>query len=162
MRYDFHSHTHFSDGVLSPEQLVDRAEKMELDLLAISDHDSISGIKQARAYIKANKLKLRLVDAIELSAQTDFGEIHIVGLGIDVDSSKLLSLIAGQQEKRWQRARAYELKFQKLNIKGVLAELESSCKQVVTRSHIARALVGLGLVKDNNQAFKNILERKVK
>ncbi len=160
VRYDFHSHTHFSDGVLSPEQLVARAEEMEIDLLAISDHDSISGIEQAKAYIIANNLNLNLVNAIEISAQSDFGEIHIVGLNIDIKSSKLLSLIAEQQDKRWQRARAYELKFQKLNIQGVLSELETSCKQVVTRSHIARALVSLGWVKDNNQAFKKYIGKK--
>jgi predicted metal-dependent phosphoesterase TrpH len=160
MHYDFHSHTHYSDGVLSPEQLVMRAEEMGLDLLAISDHDSISGIEQARDYVKANNLKLKLVDAIELSAQSDFGEIHIVGLNIDISSTYLLSLIAEQQDKRWQRARAFEEKFQKINIDGVLSELEISCKQVVTRSHIARALVTLGLVKDNNQAFKKYIGKK--
>ncbi len=160
MRYDFHSHTHYSDGVLSPEQLVVRAEKMGLDLLAISDHDSISGIEQARAYVKSNNFKLKLVDAIELSAQSDFGEIHIVGLNIDINSTHLLSLIAEQQDKRWQRARAFETKFQKINIDGVLSELETNCKQVVTRSHIARALVSLGLVKDNNQAFKKYIGKK--
>ena len=160
MRYDFHSHTHYSDGVLSPEQLVARAEEMEIDLLAISDHDSISGIEEAKAYVKVNNLKLNLVNAIEISAQSDFGEIHIVGLNINIDSPTLLSLISEQQDRRWQRARAYEAKFQKLNIDGVMSQLETSCKQVVTRSHIARALVSLGLVKDNNQAFKKYIGKK--
>ena len=76
MRYDFHCHTHYSDGILSPEQLVARAEELKIDLLAISDHDSISGIEQAKAYMNANNLNLNLVNAIELSAQSDFGEIH--------------------------------------------------------------------------------------
>lgn len=160
MRYDFHSHTHYSDGILSPEQLVARAEEKEVALLAISDHDSISGIEQARAYVKANGLDLKIINAIELSAQSDFGEIHIVGLNIDVNSSGLLSLIAKQQDKRWQRAHAYEAKFQKINIDGVMEELKNSCKQVVTRSHIARALVTLGHVKDNNQAFKKYIGKK--
>jgi len=160
VRYDFHSHTHYSDGVLTPEQLVVRAEEKEIDLLAISDHDSISGIEQARSYVKANDLRLQLVNAIEISAQSDFGEIHIVGLNINIESPTLLSLISEQQDKRWQRARAYESKFQELNIDGVLSQLETSCKQVVTRSHIARALVSLGLVKDNNQAFKKYIGKK--
>lgn len=160
MRYDFHSHTHHSDGILSPEQLVARAEEKEIELLAISDHDSISGIKNARRYVKANNLKLNLVNAIEISAQSDFGEIHIVGLNIDVNDPDLLNLITRQQDKRWQRARAFELKFQKIKIEGVLSELEKSCKQVVTRSHIARALVTLGHVKDNNQAFKKYIGKK--
>ncbi len=159
-RYDFHCHTHFSDGVLSPEQLIDRAENKGVELLAISDHDSVSGIEPARAYLQTSQLKLKLVDAIELSAQSDFGEIHIVGLNIDRNDSNLLSVIELQQRKRWERVKLFEQKFLKLNIHGVLAELQSSCKQVVTRSHVARALVSLGHVKDNNQAFKKYIGKK--
>jgi len=160
IRYDFHSHTHYSDGVLSPEDLVERAEEKGLDLLAISDHDSVSGIAKARAHIKANKLKLSIVDSIELSAQSDFGEIHIVGLNIDTDHTGLLELLDKQQKKRWQRAGIFEEKFQKIGIDGVMEDLKSRCKDVVTRSHIASALVNLGHVKDFNQAFKQFIGKK--
>jgi len=160
MRYDFHAHTHFSDGMLSPEELVERAVEKNVELLAISDHDSISGIPQARDYAKNLKSDIVLLDAIELSAQSDFGEIHIVGLAIDITNCQLLKSIENQQQKRWRRVKVFEQKFQKLGVQGVFEELEKSCKQVVTRSHVARALVKLGYAKDNNQAFKKYIGKK--
>ena len=162
IRYDFHSHTHYSDGALSPEELVERAEEKSLDLLAISDHDSVGGIPQARAHIKANNLNVSIVDSIELSAQSDFGEIHIVGLNIDIDNSNLLQLLEKQQLKRWQRAKIFDEKLQNIGINGVMEDLKSRCKDVVTRSHIASALVNLGHVKDFNQAFKKYIGKKGK
>jgi predicted metal-dependent phosphoesterase TrpH len=160
MRYDFHSHTHFSDGVLSPELLVRRAIERDLDLLAISDHDSVSGIEKALAAIQSHESKLRLVPSIEISAQTDFGEIHIVGLNIDIKDDRLLKLIEEQQRRRWRRAEAFEEQFIKLGVNGVLCYLKEHVVEVVTRTHVARALVELGKVKDNQQAFKKYLGKK--
>jgi len=159
-RYDFHSHTHYSDGVLSPAELVARAEDKGLDLLAISDHDSVSGIPQARTYAKTNGLKLKIVDSIELSAKSDFGEIHIVGLNIDTEHSGLLKMLKKQQDMRWQRAEIFDQKLQKIGVAGVMDDLKTRCKDVVTRSHIASALVHLGYAKDFNQAFKKFIGQK--
>jgi len=160
MRYDFHSHTHYSDGILSPSQLVERAHDKGVELLAISDHDSISGIAEAKKAVSFNGFKLKIVEAIELSAQSDFGAIHIVGLGIDSNHSKLVKLTEQQQQKRWARVEAMEQKFVNLKVEGVLRDLKASCKQVVTRSHVARSLVSLGYAKDNNQAFKKYIGKK--
>jgi len=160
MRYDFHTHTHFSDGVLSPEQLIDRAIENSVEWLAISDHDCVNGIKPARDYVLENQLKINIIDSIELTAQSDFGEIHIVGLNIDPENQSFINLINLQQQKRWERAEVFDMKFQNIGIDGLLNELKRTCKQVVTRSHIARALVSLGHVQDNNQAFKKYIGKK--
>lgn len=160
MRYDFHAHTHYSDGVLSPIQLLERAHSKGVDLLAISDHDSISGIDEAKTWLAASNLPLKILPGIEISAQSDFGEIHIVGLNVEPNHTDLVALTVQQQEIRWLRAEAMETKFKKIGITGVLEALRTSCKQVVTRSHIARALVNLGYVKDNNQAFKKYIGKK--
>lgn len=160
MNYDFHSHTHYSDGLLSPEQLVMRAEENGLELLAISDHDSVSGLCLAKQAVNVQKLNLKVVNAIEFSAQSDFGEIHIVGLNINPENKILLKAVQSQQDKRWKRVALFEEKFKKCNVEGVLAELKASCKEVVTRSHVAKALISLGYVKDNNQAFKKYLGKK--
>ncbi len=162
MRYDFHSHSYYSDGLLSPMELVERGEARGVELLALSDHDSISGLKHAREHIIANNLTIRLVDAVEISAHSDFGEIHIVGLDINANNNKLTQLLERQKDKRWQRAREFELKLQKLQIFGVYDYLQENCKEIVTRSHIARALIHLGHAKDNNQAFKKYLGKKGK
>jgi len=160
MRYDFHAHTHYSDGVLSPSQLVMRAHEKGVELLAVSDHDSISGIEEAKEFVSSKSLSLTVIQAIELSAQSDFGDIHIVGLNIDSNNSDLVALTKQQQQKRWSRVEAMELKFKKLPVEGVLADLTASCKQVVTRSHVARSLIKLGYAKDNNQAFKKYMGKK--
>ena len=160
MRYDFHSHTHYSDGTLSPADLVVRAESKGIELLAISDHDSISGLKEAKQAINQQNLELKLVESIEISAQSDFGEIHIVGLNIDPQNQSFLKLITEQQQKRWVRAEKIADKFDSLGINGIFEQLKSSCVEVVTRSHIARALVDLGFVKDNQQAFKKYIGKK--
>jgi len=160
MRYDFHAHTHYSDGILSPAQLVTRAHGKGVELLAISDHDSISGIAEAKDIVCSEELSLTVIEAIELSAQSDFGEIHIVGLNIDSDNLDLIALTKQQQQKRWSRVEEMELKFKKLNVEGVLVDLRANCKQVVTRSHVARSLIKLGYVKDNNQAFKKYMGKK--
>lgn len=160
MRYDFHSHTHFSDGVLSPSELVERAIEKGVELLAISDHDSVGGIGDAKRTVVSRKADLQIVPAIELSANTEFGEVHVVGLNIDIASRHLLELIDIQQKKRWLRVETFESKFKQLGVNGVLAYLQSNVRQVVTRTHVARALVELGFVKDNQQAFKKYLGKK--
>lgn len=160
MRYDFHSHTHYSDGVLSPADLVMRAENMQIELFAISDHDSVSGLAEAQQAIELGSLNLRLVNAIEISAQSDFGEVHIVGLNIDANNEHLLSAIKKQQASRWVRAAKIADKLSSINVHGVFEFLKENCHEVVTRTHIARALVTLGHVKDNQQAFKKYLGKK--
>lgn len=160
MRYDFHTHTDYSDGVLSPIQLVERAQQKGVDLLAISDHDSISGIEEAKKRVTASRLPLTVISGIEISAQSDFGEIHTVGLNIDLKNTDLIAFTQQQQKIRWSRAEAMEMKFRRIGITGVLENLRACCKQVVTRSHIARSLVTLGYVKDNNQAFKKYIGTK--
>jgi len=161
IRYDFHSHTHFSDGVLSPSELVERARSKNLDWLAISDHDSISGLLYAKQYLKQQCIDdLTLVNAVELSVQTDFGEVHMVGLNIDPHNDALVGLIERQQQKRLKRLAVYDDKFNKLNIFGIEQAVRDLSKQVVTRSHLARALVLMDLVKDNQQAFKKYLGKK--
>jgi len=160
LRYDFHSHTNYSDGILSPEELVELAEEKQLDLLAISDHDSVSGISLAKAHKQKQQLKVNIVDSIELSAQSDFGEIHIVGLNIDIKHPGLLKLLDIQQKKRWQRAEIFDEKLKNLGIEGVMDDLKARCKDVVTRSHIASALLSLGHVSNFDQAFKKYIGKK--
>ncbi len=163
--YDFHSHTHYSDGILSPQELIERAISKNLQLLAISDHDSVTGLLEARAYLsqrnkQSNSQPLNLVNGVELSVQTDFGEVHIVGLNINLGQSELMEIIQSQQLKRRQRLARFEEKFNQLNIYGIEQATLDCCKEVVTRSHLARALVLMQLAKDNQQAFKKYIGKK--
>jgi 3',5'-nucleoside bisphosphate phosphatase len=160
IKYDFHSHTSYSDGVLTPTELVLRAAERQVQMLAISDHDCVSGLSEARRSIESNQLDLQLINSIELSAQSDFGEIHIVGLNIDPTETALVAAINKQQSSRWVRAQKIADKLESLNVLGVFEYLQNNCREVVTRSHIAKSLVELNHVKDMQQAFKKYLGKK--
>lgn len=162
MKFDFHCHSYFSDGLLSPQALLDYALEREIELLALTDHDCVSGLPVMSQYISDNNINIRLINGIEISALTDFGEIHIVGLNIEPSCSRLNQRLDAQMSERWYRAEAIDAKLIKLGVTGVLQELKKNVHQVVTRSHMARALVDLGYVKDLQQAFKKYLGKQGK
>ena len=79
MRVDLHSHSTASDGQLTPSELVRRAVAFEVDLLALTDHDTIAGLAEAQQTIVDEDLALRLLPGIEISCSWDALEIHVVG-----------------------------------------------------------------------------------
>ena len=160
-KFDFHCHSDYSDGGLSPASLIDYACEREIKYLALTDHDSISGLDEARAYIDTIASDLQLISGVEISALSEFGEIHIVGLGIE-ESESLETALAQQRAKRWQRAQEIDAKLQKLAVTGMLDWCRENVKQVVTRTHMSQALVALGYAKDNQQVFKRYLGHKGK
>ncbi len=159
-KYDFHSHTFYSDGALSPSELVLRAVEKQVEWLAISDHDTVSGLEEAQQLIQSNQLNLNLVNSLELSAQSDFGEIHIIGLNIDPSNQRLIQALEQQQKNRWARAEQICKKLEVLKVNGIFDYLQTHCREVVTRSHIARALVDTEQVSNIQQAFKKYLGKK--
>ena len=162
INYDFHSHTHFSDGALSPEDLINRAIERDVNLLAITDHDSVSGLERAESHILEHKLPIKLVEGIELSAGSDFCDIHIVGLGINRCSDKLTELIKKQKLKRWERAKLINEKLKKAGVENILKLIKADNVDVITRSHFAQKLIKEEYAKDNKQVFKRFLGRKGK
>lgn len=162
MKFDFHCHSNISDGKLSPCDLIDYAVDRKVELLALTDHDSIDGLDEAHDYIKNSQLPIKLVNGVEISALTEFGEVHIVGLGVDISNNELNSQLKIQQEKRWDRAREYAEKLAKIGVEGIFETIEKIGCKVVTRSHIARALVELNYAKDMEQAFKRFIGKQGK
>ncbi len=162
MKFDFHCHSNFSDGKLSPYELIDYAIEREIELLALTDHDSVDGLCLAHEYIRNNNLGIKLVDGIEISALTEFGEIHVVGLGIDRKNTQLINRLKLQQEQRWIRAEEYAEKLAKIGVKGIFEHLQQSAIKVVTRSHIANAIIELNYAKDMDQAFKRFIGKQGK
>jgi len=160
MKYDFHCHSDFSDGKLSPLDLVNYALERNIELLALTDHDTISGLKAAQQYITDNHLPIHLLNGIEISALAEYGEIHIVGLGLDRENTHLINRLSQQQEERWTRAKAIDAKLIKCGVEGVYQSLQDNVKQVVTRTHIANSLVQLGFAKDMQQAFKRYIGKQ--
>ena len=153
-RYDLHSHTRFSDGKLSPEQLVDRATNFQLDVLAITDHDTTNALDIANRYIQESGSKLELVNGIEFSTSWQNFEIHIVGLNIDPENSALKALILSQQAARESRAIAMSDKLAKCGFDNMLEQAKSLAGEgSITRAHFAQVLLNQGAVTKMQSAF---------
>ncbi|WP_286267782.1 RNase RNM [Thalassotalea atypica] len=153
-RFDLHSHTNLSDGKLSPKELIDRAENFQLDVLAITDHDTTAALDIANRYISETNKKIELVNGIEFSTSWRNFEIHIVGLNIDPDNESLQSLISNQQNAREQRAIAMGEKLAKCGFDNMLEKAKLLAGEgSITRAHFAQVLLNEGAVPKMQAAF---------
>ncbi|USD66323.1 PHP domain-containing protein [Vibrio sp. SCSIO 43136] len=160
MRIDLHSHTTASDGRFTPEQLVDRALEFDLDVLAITDHDTTAGLAQARAYVAEKQLDLQIISGIEISTVWQNKDIHIVGLNVDVNSAELNRLIEEQQARRVARSELMATRLAKSTREGVLEEVQQIAGDApITRAHFAKWIVDNGYAKNMQQVFKKFLTR---
>lgn len=157
MRIDLHSHTTVSDGKLTPNELIAHAIASNLDMLAITDHDSIDAYEKIQ---DKDALPFRLVPGIEFSSQWLKIDIHLLGLNINIDSDTLKSGIATQHTHRYERATQIADKLtRELGVDNMLPAI---CKLAsndhnIGRPHFARYLVETGVVKDDKEAFRRYL-----
>lgn len=158
MKYDLHSHSYFSDGALSPSELVKHAVKSGVTHLALTDHDTIDGLQEAQS--AARKYGLNLVNGVEFSCTWENQLLHIVGLNVNCGDQVLQTGIAENKQRRLDRSEAMLEDLERHGI-NVRARLASIVKQggVPTRPHFAQALIEEGLAKDKKQAFKRFLVR---
>ena len=144
---DLHTHSTFSDGTFTPLQLVKYAEEKGLKAFAITDHDTTEGIKEAKS-IETN---VEVISGVEISTRYDKKEIHIVGLYVNKQ-------LKYYREKRVTRN--FEI-LEKLNSLGVditIDDVKESCTgDVISRAHIAKALVSKGFVGSYTEAFDRYL-----
>lgn len=153
---DLHTHSTASDGQYSPAQVVELAHKSGVQVLAITDHDTIHGVEEA---VQAGRsLELTVLRGVELGAQED-RHMHILGLGLNQDCPELAQLcqklLAGRNERKYRIVRF-------LNEKGIpidLAEVEALAGgDVIARPHFAQIMVRHGYVKDSREAFDRYLD----
>ena len=163
MKIDLHTHTHYSDGKLSPTELVMRAHNQQLDVLAITDHDTVQGIAEARAYQASQKRALQIISGVEISTKWHGFEIHILGLHIDCQDETLASRLAEQSATRITRAQKMCDKLSKIGIAGVFDEamLKVGTGQI-TRAHIAQVLLDRNVVNSWQSAFSQYLGKDKK
>lgn len=154
MKYiDLHLHTIYSDGTLTPKQLVDKAVKVGLKAIAITDHNSISGIKEAVEYADN---KIEFIPGIEISCdESDKGliDIHVIGLFIDYKNEELINLLKKIKKERILQKKKIIEKLNKFGIKVTFEEVRKITKGEVGRPHIAKIVL-----KNNPDKFKNISE----
>lgn len=160
MLIDLHSHTKASDGQLTAKELVGRAANRQVDILAITDHDTVAGLAEARQTISDEKLKLTLINGIEITSNWLNHEIHLVGVNINPSHPALTALIETQQEKRESRAIEMGRRLGKANMPGVYEAAKILAGEgAITRAHFARHLVEIGAAPTFAKVFDKYLSR---
>ncbi len=157
LNLDLHSHSIYSDGTLTPHDLVARAAERGVAVLALTDHDDTGGLAAARE--AASQRGIRLIDGVEISVTWRGHTLHIVGLGIDPGSAELQSGLAETRGGRVGRARRMAAALAELGIAGSFegAQRFADNPQMIGRTHFARFLLEQGVVKDIKTAFKRFL-----
>jgi len=155
---DLHTHSTASDGTLPPERVIEAAERCGLAALALTDHDTIDGVRPARA--AAERAGIRVIAGVELSAYDQDHEVHLLALHL----SRLGALEKRLADLRLSRhARARRI-VDRLNEIGVALTLDEVLLQsnggAVGRPHVARAMIARGVVSDFRDAFTRYLGAK--
>jgi len=149
---DLHTHTNFSDGTFTPLKLINEAVGLNLSAIAVTDHDTVAGLRLSLE--SAVGKDFEVLPGIELSAEYDGSEIHILGYLIDYENKKLLKQLDILQKNRIERV--YKM-VEKLNGLGLEFKAEDVFSafpgSIVGRLHVARTLLRRGLVTSTQEAF---------
>lgn len=154
MLFDLHTHTDCSDGSLSPADLVDYATTCHVDVLAITDHDTVAAFDRLASTRDAS---LELVTGIELSCLWQRRLVHIVGLRVELGSEALDGAVKQQRHARLDRAATIAKRLMKLGIDNPLDDVLERSNGHPGRPHFAAQLVDIGVVPDVRTAFKRYL-----
>lgn len=161
MDVDLHCHSTASDGALAPAVVVARAHERGVRLLALTDHDTLEGLEEARA--AAGLLDMQLVNGIELSCTWGGATIHVLGYAFVSDAPALLQSIAELHEGRWLRAAEISKRLDNKGMPGALEGARAVQQELgdsgnaPARPHFAEFLVRAGHVKDRAEAFRKWL-----
>jgi len=156
---DLHCHSTISDGLLAPAEVVARASRNRVDLLALTDHDELAGLAEAREAARAHGLAF--VNGVEISVSWGEQTVHIVGLGVD---PACIALADGLAEVRAGRDGRAARMGEALAAIGIRGAYEGALKYVgnpalVSRSHFARYLAEIGAARDVKSVFDHYLVR---
>lgn len=152
--WDLHTHSHVSDGTLSPADLVAAAREAGLDGIALTDHDHIGGIALARAV--GTSLGVEVVAGVELSAEdADAGELHLLGYFVDPEDGAFQARLEGLREMRARRGAAMVERLAAAGLDIRLAEVEREVGPgaALGRPHVARVLMAKGHATSIQDAF---------
>ncbi len=150
---DLHVHTNFSDSTFTPQEVISAAKEEGLSALGITDHDSVSSLRTIIGM--GEKVGIEIVPGVELSAEKDGQEIHILGYYFSWEEDWFKEKLAKLSRAREERAREIVCRLNSLGIElNFEIVKEISGEGAIGRMHIARALVKTGYVKDVPSAFR--------
>ena len=154
--YDLHAHSTASDGTLSPTRLMQRAHAAGVEVMALTDHDTLEGLHEAHTAARA--LGLGFVPGVEISVTWERVTVHIVGLGVDPESEVLGRGLAGLREFRDWRAEEIGRRLARHGIEGAFeGALAYSNGRLISRTHFARFLVEKCHAPDLRAVFRRFL-----
>ncbi len=154
MIFDLHSHTTLSDGALVPAALISRAKEKGVDVLAITDHDTLDAYKQ----LPLDTDEIKLVPGIELSTQWQTTGIHVLGLNIDLDSDAIKAATQFQTGARLERACQIGEKLKKHGIEDAFTGAQKlSSGGYIGRPHFAQHIINIGKANSMRAAFRKYL-----
>lgn len=157
LKADLHCHSKVSDGALAPAVVAEHAARAGVELWALTDHDEVGGIAQARE--AALDLGMRFVAGVEISITYANETVHIVGLGIDETNQQLVAGLAATRNGRDARGREIGAQLAAAGIpdayEGALAYVGNP--DLMSRTHFARLLVARGICPNIHEVFKNYL-----
>ena len=167
MRADLHIHTAYSDGVYTPEKIVETAIEEGLECIALTDHDNVLSYKPAVLHAKKLAEKtgnppLQIVQGVEINTIYKDWEVHILGYFMDVENSDFKNLLKTQQAAREEQTRAIlKLLAKKENI---YIDYENLKKLVmpggsIGRPHLARAITSAGGTQSTTEAYNKFIQK---
>ena len=153
---DLHTHSTASDGSLTPQGLIDRALEVGLSALALTDHDTLDGVQQARE--RAAGSSLLFIAGVEIEIARETGEFHLLGLGLSDRRDELEDALGDLREERNARNVRMVDKLQRDGIPITMEELaQAAGGKVVSRAHMARLLVRKKIVSSHDAAFSRLI-----
>lgn len=155
---DLHAHTTASDGEKTPTELIDMALKENLEAIAITDHDTVDGIKEAYEYSKDKDILF--VPGIELEANVEKGQMHILGLFIDFENQELNEILSKIKEGRNKRNDFFIREFNKMGFEITLDELkEVSGGKIIGKPHFAKVFLRKNYIQSKEEIFDNYFNK---
>lgn len=158
IKAEFHCHTTASDGLLSPSEVVALAKEKDIKILAITDHDTVDGLKEGKKAAEA--LKIKFIPGIELSCNHNNEAIHLLGYfkGEGYKSNDLINFLHNLKINRISRAKAIVDKLkQYFNIVLNYEDVLSLSDGVIARPHIAQAIINAGYNYSMDYIFNNFI-----
>ena len=158
---DLHVHSNHSDGTCSPEELVSLAQASDVSVFALTDHDTVSGVRKAKdaaAQSASSGPEVTVISGVEISAAYKKKDIHILGLFVDETNPVLLAALEEAVTARDLRNEHMVERFRSLGIPLTLEDLRlMNPDTVITRAHFATYLIKHGHVKTSQEAFSRYL-----
>lgn len=156
MSIDLHIHTTCSDGLLTPEQVVRKAVQLNLNAIAITDHDTTDGI--TRALQEAKSTNIEVIPGIEINTNYNGHEIHILGYYLDYQGNYINDILKDLQQKRVNRAKKIVYKLKNLGFDISYDEIRTiALGPSVGRPHIAQMMINKHYVNTIKEAFEKYL-----